>query len=369
MPPRNRRIPGVRNASEGTEQTAAPHEGIETDDLSPDVEKVLAEVGESASAVVVWRMKEAKPGEWEYITRMPAAEYTNEYLKEQFGGGEYKIVIVDNVQGPLNPVFLSIDRRFVGRLFNSAPAAVAHSNGDPFKDRLLEILLTKMLTQPAPQQRSDLDTVLAVAALFKNDGGGNVQEQVSAMLQTAMTLAQAMNPPEGLAGIASQFLPVVDRLVPRAAVTSNLPRRIPAQNPPPPSTPVTHVMTPPTTATPTPTPARVAGTITPPSVPAWLVPFAALAPMLVGLADQGADATVYADVALDRMMNDEATFTAAVESMTAKRLLTDLYAFAPALEETDERKQFAADLVARVEEGITETLSQADEDDAAEANG
>lgn len=365
MPPRRRAV-GVKTPDSPEQQhLAAPHEGIPEDELSDDVNNVLDELGENVSAVVVYRMKENKPGEWDYVTRIPATEFTQEYLKEQYGGGDYKLHLIDKVQGAINPVLISIDRRFVGKLFAQQPAVPAASQ-DAFKDRLLEILLTKMLTQPAPvpvQQGMDAKTVLEIAALFKDSGNsGGGLEMVKTVMETATAMAGMMNPPEGFAGMAAQFLPVIERLVPPR---TNAPRPLPPRNVPSVATPTLTVTQPnsnapagaPVTVVEQP-PAHVAGTI----FPKWLAPFRTLAPMLVRLADSDADPTLYADVALDRLQTDDAVFAAAVEAMNESRLLTDLYAVAPALQETETRKDFAAKLVARIEEGVREILSDDSEE-------
>lgn len=351
-----KKVVGVRSPDDDTE-IVAPHQGVDASDLSDDVERVLAEVGESASAVIVWRMENGKPV---YIARVPASEYTNEYLKTEFGGGDYKIVIVDVTQGPLNPVFLSIDRRFVGRTVATATVPTPASSDSAFKDQLLQLLLVKMLDNNNSKS-SDLDTVLRVAEVFKGGGNADVAGQVALLMQTATTLANAMNPPDGLAGVASQFLPVVNQIaanISRPSAPAPV-RRLPAQVP--------TAMAPTSTVATVPNPspssdgARVAGTIT----PAWLAPFKSVAPMLVTLADAGADPTVYADVAIDQAASNEALFTAAVESMNGGKLLADLFALSPSLQQTEKRKAFAAELVARIEEGLRDLLTP----DTAVTNG
>lgn len=354
MPTPRKKTIGVRSPDDENEVTA-PHQGVDASDLSEDVERVLAEIGEAASAVIVWRMENGKPV---YITRVPASEYTNEYLKTEFGGGDYKIVIVDAVQGPLNAVFLSIDRRFTGRTASAIiPSAPATSDG-AFKDQLLQLLLVKMLDGDK-RQSSDLDTVLRVAEVFKGGGNSDVAGQVALLMQTATTLAGAMNPPEGLAGVASQFLPVVGQIAANMQPRTVVP---PARRLPPPTTPATPApATPPASPNPsTNEGARVAGTIT----PAWLAPFRTVAPTLVMLADAGSDPTVYADVAIDQTSGNEELFAAAVESMNGGRLLADLFALVPALQQTEKRKAFAAELVARIEEGLRELLNAPDDNAA-----
>lgn len=355
--PRGRAKPvGVRAPDDATqEHLAAPHEGVSADDLTVETERVLAELGENVSAVVVYRMKDNKPGEWDFVARVPATEFTPDYIKEQYGGGDYKVVVIDAVQGPLNPVFFSVDRRFVGKVWATTnPAAVvAQGTGDPFRDRLLEVLLANALKpQPTPQNNTKemMELMLAVVAAMKsgNSDSASVMEQVTAMVTTATTLAQAMNPPEGLAGLAAGFLPVIERLVPanapRAARATHQITRPAAPNPPVSSTP--------TMTTEVQPPARVAGSI----VPKWLAPFKPIVGMVVKLADRGSDPTTYADMALDELEDNEDTFKAAVEAMNEGRLLSDFFAVAPDMQLTDERREFATALVQRITEGLREML-------------
>jgi hypothetical protein len=87
--------------------------------------------------------------------------------------------------------------------------------------------------------------------------------------------------------------------------------------------------------------------------------------MLVRLADNGNDPNVYADLAVDQLQVDDGLFAAALDAMNEGRLASDLFAFVPALNETETRRTFAAEMVARIEEGIREIMSQPDDEDAA----
>jgi hypothetical protein len=369
MPPRRTKITGA-TTPEDADQPTAPHQGILPEDLSDDVEKVLAELGETASAVIIWRMKDNKPGTWDYVTRVPASEFTVEYLKEQYGGGDYKIIIADAAQGALNPIFFSVDRRFRGKLWGDSPIPTAPSSGDTFRDQMLQLLLVRTL-EPPKKETSDIDLVLRVVEAMRNSAPTrDTAAEVATIMTTATTLAGMMNPPEGFAAVASQVLPIVNRLTSAPAPAQvPAPRRIaasaqtPAPNPPPPPpSPTPHVAP----ASPTPS-ARIAGSI----VPKWLTPFQALAGTIPTLADRGSDPTLYADTALDYVQDDEPTFVAAVEAMNEGRLLDDLYALAPTLKDTEARKQFAATLVERIEAGLRELLNTeaTDDDDTGNDTG
>lgn len=359
MPPRRTRVTGAIAPDDDT-QPAAVHQGILTDDLAPDVERVLAELGESASMVTIYRMDDAKPGKWDWLARYTAPEFSVERVKEQFGGGEYRAIIVDATQGPLNPAYFSIDSRFTGKLFANTPALSSASHSDGFKDKLLEVLLLKALTPPpAPQPRDDLDMVLKIAQIFKSNDGGNVSEQVNNMIQTAVTLAQSMNPPEGLAGLAGSFLPVINKLIPDTPAEPAPRRVLPARVPT--ATPSLTVQQPPAPApAPAPNPpARVAGSI----APSWLAPFRSFAGALTMLADTGSDPTTYADVVLDYLQGHEDTFAAAAQAMSDGTMLADVYKLAPAMQLSEPRKNFAIALVDAVESGLRDIIDNAPDDD------
>lgn len=354
---------------------AAPHQGVTEDELSDDVINVLDELGASASAVIVERMKDNKPGEYDYLTRLTAGEFKAEYIKEQFGGGEYKVTVIDAVKGRLNPILFSIDKRFVGKLFANAPATPLPSGGgDPLRDRLLEVLLAKALTtQPQQSNRDTIELVLAVVAAVKGGDNGNSLEQLKTMFDMSRTMAEMANPPEGIAGVASSYLPVIEKLVTaqRGARVSHTVTTPPAARtlPPAPAT-MNPVRVSPSAPTPVKTvdaPAHVAGIIT----PKWLEPFRSLAPQLVKIADRGSDPTMYADLALEEVQDDDETFAAAVNAMNEDRLLADLFAVCPSLEHTEQRKTFAQDFVTAFRTGLTEIVNSAEDggDNAEVSNG
>lgn len=358
--PARKRTNGIETVDESDAHLAAPHQGIVADDLTPDTLLALDELGGDASAVVIERMKDNGTGEFDYMTRLPAAEYKTEYIKENFGGGEYRVTVIDAVKGRLNPIRISIDKRFVGKLFANTTTPVASTGvaNDPFRDRLLEVLLAKALT-PAQNNssRETIELVLAVVGALKGNDAGSSMEQVKMMIETATTLAGAMNPPEGLAGVAANYLPVIERMVSSARPAARVvhTRALPsAPAPAPAAAPVVHSPVPapaqPVTPAKTEEPARVAGSIT----PKWLEPFKAYAGQLVKIADRGSDPTMYADMALEEIQEDDDTFTAAVDAMNADRLLSDLFAVCPALEATEQRKEFAQEFVTRFREGLME---------------
>lgn len=356
-----KRSTGIDTADAETEHLAAPHQGVTADELSDDVINALDELGANASAVLVERMKDGKPGEWDYLTRLGAGEFKLEYIKEQFGGGEYKITIIDAVKGRLNPVLVSIDRRFVGKLFANVATPVSATGGDPFRDRLLEVLLAKALTPAAPanSSRETIELVLAVVGAVKGTGDGSSSlEQFKTMFEMSRTMAEIANPPEGIAAVASNYLPVIERLVsanrqPSARVTHTMP---PRQLPPAPASNPTRV--PPSTPTQTTTVREpIAGTIT----PKWLEPFRMYAGQLVKIADRGSDPTMYADLALEEAQDSDEVFSAAVEAMNANRLLPDLLAMCPELEATAKRKEFAVAFVQAFEAGVRDILAQGDD--------
>ena len=371
MAPR-KKTTGIETVDETESHLAAPHQGISADDLSPDTLLALDELGASVSAVVIER-KNDNGADWDYMARLSAAEYRTEYIKEQFGGGEYRVTIIDEVRGRLNPVRVSVDKRFVGKMFANTATPV-HSAGvanDPFRDRLLEVLLAKALTPAqANSSRETIELVLAVVGAVKGNDGGNVLEQMKTMFDMSKQMADMSNPPEGIAGIAANYLPVIERMVSSQRPTARVVQRTtpPALPAPAPVATVAPTLTAQPVAIVTPPasePAHVAGSI----VPKWLEPFKSYAKQLVKIADRGSDPTMYADLALEEIQDNEDTFVAAVEAMQADRLLTDLFAVCPELEKTEQRKEFANAFVDAFKSGVTEILNSAEDEDAAEAGG
>lgn len=342
----------------------APRQAIaDPEGLDDDVERILLELGESASSVSISRESDEKPGRFDFLTRMNANEFTNEFIAREYGGGYYKIVITDAQQGPLNPVFFSVDRRIVGRAFNiSKPASTSH--GDEFKDKILDILLQRALLPPAPapvnNDASTLDMALKIAALFQHNNPTNPVEMLSVMLNAATEMAKTMNPPEGLAGVASSMLPLMDKLLPHVGNGNGVGvRRLPAPTPTPAPVPVAPV-TPVVAALPNP-PVAVATT----PFPKWLLPFKPFAPMLVSLADGDADPALYTEVILDLLNGDETAFTSAVAALEAGTLLEDVLTAVPALRENDKRTLFAQTLVEKVSAELRSMIVETTDEEGA----
>lgn len=350
-----------------TDNIAAPHQGIAADQLDADIENVLSEIGESGGAVVLWREKDAQPGNYEYLVRQPAKGFTLEYVRENFGGGNYKGVPIDPVHGALNPVFFSIDRRWIGKAFsNAAPAVAGSSRDDQFRDRMTEILLTSLVAQrqqpPAAPQRDPLLEMLLTALVNRDNGGGSATEMVKTMMEAATTMAAAMNPPEGMAGVLTGLLPAVDKLASahvlgarRAAVARVLPPS-PATAPGNVSHPVATVPNPSAIQT---SPATVAGTI----FPKWLEPFRSLAPRLVSLADKDANPELYADLVIDALMDDEneSALRGAIDAMQAGTLLDDVCNAVPQMKDREERRVWLATFVEAVRAGLMDLIQQENE--------
>lgn len=341
----------------------APRQAVShPDELDDDVDRILAELGESASSVSVSRESDEKPGRFDFLTRLPAPEFSAEAIARDYGGGYYRIIITDATQGPLNPVYFSVDKRIVGRAFSAnRPATTSHDDAT-FKDKVLDILLMRAL-QPQQQPTSEtstLDMALRIAELFKGNNGGNTVELLTVMLGAATEMAKNMNPPEGLAGVASTMVPMMEKLLasqqPAPAV-----RRIPART----EVIAAPVVQPP--PTPTAEPVDVSPKVVGAIFPKWLEPFKPFAPMLVNLADGGADPRLYTEVILDLLNSNEDAFKSAVTAMEAGKLLDDVLNAVPAMKEREERKAFASALVENVEAGLREMLKDdgTDEEESA----
>ena len=363
MPPRKGTIK-ISDPNAPHENTSAPHQGVESDALDDDIERVLDEIGESGGAVVLWREKDGLPGNWDYLVRQPAKGFTLEYVRENFGGGNYKIIAVDPVHGSLNPSFFSVDRRWIGKAFsNAGPVVAGSSRDDSFRDRLMEVLLTAVVAQrnqpPAQPQRDPLLETLITGLLADRRSGDSSADTLKTVLETATTLASAMNPPEGMPGVLAAALPAIEKLASahqlsarRQAVARTLP---PATNTAPVSHPVATVNPP---AAQTSQPATVAGTI----FPKWLEPFRDLAPRLVSLADKDADPELYADLVIDALTDDENAnaLQGAIDAMQQNNLLADALRAVPQMTSTPERKEWLEKFVEAVRVGLTDLISQAE---------
>lgn len=328
-------------------------QGFEADELSTDVQYLLASLGENVSGVTVYREDDNKPGKWDYLTRMTADEFTQtglETLKTNWGGGSYKLVVIDVSKGPLNPIYTSIDPRFKGKMF----APVVH-NGTPlgapqedrFRDRILEALLSRAFA-PAPA----IDP-LEIARLFRE--GSNPKESVAEIIKVALELSERMNPApvsDGVASAISAFGPVLADLLTKA-------NRVPGSvSGPPDGTPL-----------PARLPARVPepliprpAQIQPPMQPHWLTPFMRLAPMLAQAADDDSDPVLYAEFALERARLSVELMGKIMESVIKNRLEDELLAQMPILKETPARIAFVKEFV----EAIKNTLNELEQEEETE---
>lgn len=356
-------------------EALAPRQSVsDPETLSDDVERILADLGEGASSVAVYRENDAQPGKFDFVARVPAPQFSNDYVASQYGGGNYQLIISDKLQGPLNPVYFSVDRRVIGKAFSVNGGAVTPGGEGAFKDRLLEILLAQAL-KPAPPPppphntaSETLTIITALAPLLRGNGGGeNSMEMVTALFSAATDMASRMGQSDGIGAVAEKLLPVVERLV----TASGAQRR--ALPPPPPRPPViVQTGAPPLAAVPVETPTSEVEVKTEPAdiLPPWLRPFQRFAGVLVSLADTEADPALYADVCVDQLTNNEDAFRSAVAAMEAGTLKEDVLNAVPALRQTVTRTTFVDELVRRVEDGLREVIAQeAEADPEGAANG
>jgi hypothetical protein len=356
-------------------EALAPRQAVgDPETLSDDVERILADLGEGASSVAVYRENDAQPGKFDFVARVPAPQFSNDYVASQYGGGNYQLIISDKLQGPLNPVYFSVDRRVIGKAFAVNGAPVIPGGEGAFKDRLLEILLARALTPAAPPPPHNtasetLSIITALAPLLRGNGGGgeNPMEMVTALFSAATDMASRMGPSDGIGAVAEKLLPVVERLVTASGAQR---RALPA---PPPRPPVVQTGAPPVAAVPVETPTTEVEVKTEPAhapdiLPTWLRPFQQFAGVLVSLADTEADPALYADVCVDQLTNNEDAFRSAVAAMEAGTLKDDVLNAVPALKLTETRTTFVDELVRRVEDGLREVIAQEADTEGA-ANG
>lgn len=184
------------------ESNGRPHvtQGMEPGDLADDVLHLLNTLGEDASRVEIAMEDESHPGEFGYLTSVTADEFRErgmEMLKQEWGGGRYRLQISDRKQGAIPPIFIRIDRRFRGKqwLAPSAPEVQQQPNRD---DMLLRFLITQA-SRPAPQPQTfglqEVVAIIGAIGALRGSGGGDVGSAM-AMMREAMAFAREINPPE-----------------------------------------------------------------------------------------------------------------------------------------------------------------------------
>lgn len=287
-----------RPRSTPDESNGRPHvtQGMEPGDLADDVLHLLNSLGEDASRVEIAMEDESHPGEFGYLTSVTADEFRErgmEMLKQEWGGGRYRLQISDRKQGAIPPVFIRIDRRFRGKQW-IAPSAVEVQPQPNRDDMLLRFLITQA-SRPMPQpQAFGLQEVMAIVSAIGalRTGGGDVGSAM-AMMREAMAFAREINPPErDLAQTAIEsFAPALTE------IAAGWRRETPAPASPvlPSSVPV-HVSRPPQAPPPPPPPPAEYS-----NVPTFQQYKAQYLPVLLNAATSDSDPALYAEMILDQL--------------------------------------------------------------------
>lgn len=363
MAERKRAVSRLKGAALSDDHTTAAA-GVGIENLAGDAIRALDELGESGSAVVIERQNDVNPGQWDYLTRFVAAEFAIEKVKELYGGGNYRARVLDSDAGALNPVPFSIDKRFKGKgdVSPSGTAPVATAT-DPFRDKLLEVLLLKVLS-PAPAPVANGPDPLAlvdrIAGIFQKAQPNPVPvapqpsfTDMLGLLQTGIAMGKDQIPAEGIGAAISQFAPVFKELIARAprTATVNMERTVPSAVVTP-TTAVIHQHNEPESN-------AVAGSI----IPDWLRQFVGYRGMLLKLADSGRDATLYADVIFDNMEEDTATAFLAAD--TAGQVEVDVFNAIPELNATPGRRIFVGELL----KGLRAAFAESAEEETTDTTG
>ena len=357
----------------------APHEGVAAEDVDDDVLTALERIGASGATVTLWRENERRS--WDYVTTMNAAEFNEHglpWIRDEFGGGRYKLVATDPSLGNLNPAFFSIDQRFRGRA-NGVTTTPAASSGESFAERMLLAVMPAMLAQrnapppPVAPAASPLDLmrgVAEVAKLLRNDGAHAPSSGMSAdTVQTMLGVFEkglelgATTGGDGGDGF-SRMLPALTNLVTQltnARGGGGVPRANALPATPPAAD--AHVSTgnghaPPSPVVPS---DNEVFSVSSPAIPSWLRPVVPFASYLLGMADTNADPAPYADVALNELQNRPQDFAYVVDVLNrdgAAGLAVEFTAHFPAFNKTPARVRFVTGFTEALAEGVRDMVSE-----------
>jgi hypothetical protein len=369
-----------RARDESQERETAPHQGVAADAISEDIFQKLAELGESSDAVVISREDDQTRGKWNFLARIPVADFSPEWLKVEYGGGDYKLVFIDAEKGALNPVFFPIDRRFKGRPIAVTPVQ-PDANGSAgvlsFERELLRELVRDRLnnrqapTAPAVNVGEIVNAVVSLASLFRptaTQPNSDVLTTSLALIREGMEIGRETS---GESDPFSRMIGPIGALIERLAAARG--------SVPPPQTPprVGSVSLPPS---PLPisgngshgsgsSPVVTNGTEPPPgNIFTRLA--SAYGPRLARLADTGASPELYADLAVDQLQEDPDAWTEVINltagkppAEAAEVIASQLFAAVPALGENPTRRTFVDELSEKFAEGVADLMTPEAEND------
>lgn len=341
--PAARRLPSVTRPDDDDDFGTTAAAGVGTESLTDDAMSVLAQMGEDASAVVVWKM--SATGEAQYVTRVPAKAFSLDAIAATYGGGKYRVRILDANMGPLNDVIVTIADRPLTAPVQSGPR-------DDFRDRLLETLLTTMVAQPravAAAPATDLPALLTaigtlLGALNKGgnaSGGPNVVDMLKLVedaRRDGISLAEKLGTGSGddstqLLAIARELgVPLMEavkiKAAQEAAARTNAPRSaVPSAPTIPQNGNGAHSPD---------MPPRLAAAPRPPlfdapTAPIWVKRLGPFVPLMTRWARANDDAEFYADWALRQL--DDTTFAMLSQEVTRPDFAESVIAAVPPFQE------------------------------------
>lgn len=305
------------------------------DRMTDELDAVLGELPAGGAAVVLTRQNDRTPTQWDYMGRIPAAEFSVEAVKTEHGGGNYRARVINDrnkyVRG--GSYVFSIDARFrpqaaapvatsapvselteIKELLKTTLLALATRNtaptADPFDLALRMVALTKDAHPPAALATAD------VLATFRE--GLKLGRDVS-----AATAGGGGEGPSDFASAMGAAAPLLGAIAESVKTEVEMKRRrllaSPASRPAAPAAP----------AAPGPSLPPADATVR----PLWMQRVRPYVPQLVALARGRKDAALYADLTLDQI--DEVTYAEIRDAAQAPEFVDAAMAAFPELAAAD----------------------------------
>jgi hypothetical protein len=273
-------------------------EELADDEEYEDIESVIGQIGDDGATVTIRRRSTEDRTKWDYLTVLPAREFSLELIKREYGGGEYKAQTFDR------------NKRFVRggtRLFNidkmfkptaaATPAAPLAAAAPSAEVQALTAKLDALAAAVAAQNstKETLNMALQIATVMNGGRNGAPGMSPDTIFNTATRLIEFSR---GLGGEHDGggehsndddvYATAIKELVkPVAALLQTEIERRRGTTPPPKQ--ITAGGTP---------PAPGGGMA---NAPQWAAALAPFVPQLLTLAKEQADPELYADVVYDLM--------------------------------------------------------------------
>lgn len=333
-----------------------------------DVGQVMEELGEDATAVSLWRMNGAEEA---YLDRVPAKEFTLDYVRKHpyGGGGRFRMRVSGQPDGKgVRKWIRTATFTIAGPPNGDAPtggAAAARQQEQPMPwwgqvmlamaPGLAAALASKLL-----ESKPTDPILLALVERMGKGGDGPSSVEIQQLVETArtngITLGEQLGNAKALAelprggesdgplttAIRELGPPLVEAMKsgreapPRARATARLDNT---------------------------TQQQVASGAT----PAWVARIKPFMRVILGWADSGKNATVKAMSVLDDLAEaDQESLAASCESPT---FMQDVFAWLPELSSTDVRREWFTTFLAAIQDALTEPDEEEDASDAGAEGG